>query len=82
MELQRVIRAEGDEETALEVLGEGIAVVGEEEGIVGEGGHGDVHLGQVVEVLQDGCLPQQDPMIDALGGEEGRNEMLGVTCLA
>jgi hypothetical protein len=35
MKLKRVISAEGDEETTLEVFGKGIPVVGEKEGIVG-----------------------------------------------
>lgn len=52
VELQRVVRAEGDAETAGEELRQGVAVVVEEEGVVAEGRHGDGDLGQVVQVLQ------------------------------
>ena len=52
MELERIVGGEGDEEAPGEVLGEGVAVVGEEEGVVAEGRHGYANLCQVVQVLQ------------------------------
>ena len=52
MELEGVVRGEGDEEATGEIFGEGVAVIVEEEGVVTEGGHRNPDLSEVVEVLQ------------------------------
>ena len=65
-----------------QVLGQGGPVVVEEQGVVGERGHGDPDLAQVVQVLQDGHLPQQQPVGDTLGHHEPGNQMLNGASLA
>lgn len=56
VELEGVIGGEGDHEPPREVLGQGVAVVAEEEAVVAQRGHGDADLRQVVQVLQHGGL--------------------------
>lgn len=51
MHLQGVVRGQGDGQAAREEGGEGVAVVVEEQGVVGEGRHAQPDLGQVVQVL-------------------------------
>ena len=58
VELQGVVCGQGDREAPGQVLQEGVAVVAEEQAVVAERGHGDAHLGQVVQVLQHGSLEQ------------------------
>ena len=65
-----------------QVLGQGGPVVVEEQGVVGERGHGDPDLAQVVQVLQDGHLPQQQPVGDTLGHHEPGHQMLYGASLA
>lgn len=52
VELQGVVGGERHVEAPGQVLGQGVAMVVEEERVVAEGGHGDAHLRQVVQVLQ------------------------------
>ena len=59
-----------------QVLGQGGPVIVQEQGVVGEGGHGDPDLAQVVQVLQDGDLSQQQPVGDTLGHHEPGHQML------
>lgn len=47
MELKRIVGTQTDIETAVEKHGEGVALIVQEQGVVGQGRHGDTHLGQV-----------------------------------
>lgn len=51
VELERVVGGERDMESPAEVLGEGAAVIVQEQMVVAEWRHGHTHLGQVVQVL-------------------------------
>ena len=51
VELERVVRGEGDVESSTEVLGERAAVVVQEQVIVAEWRHGHAYLSQVEQVL-------------------------------
>lgn len=52
VELQRVVSTERDAEPARQELRARVAVVVQEQGVVGQGRHGDRDLSQVVQVLQ------------------------------
>ena len=47
VELQGVVWGQRDEQPPRQVLGQGVAVVVEEQGVVGQGGHGDADLGKI-----------------------------------
>lgn len=53
VELERIISGQGDHEPPREVLGQGVAVVAQEEAVVAQRGHGNANLSQVVQVLQN-----------------------------
>lgn len=48
VELEGVVGGEGDHEPPREVLGQGVAVVAEEEAVVAERGHSNGNLGEEV----------------------------------
>ena len=56
MKLQGVVCRQRDVESARKVVGQGVSVVVEEQGVVAEGGHGYANLCQIVQVLQNGHL--------------------------
>lgn len=76
VELQGVIRGKGNDESPGQVLRQGIAVIVEEQGVVGERGHGDADLGEIVEILEHGHLAQQETVGDVLGHEVAADQML------
>ena len=51
VELERIVRGEGDVETSGKIIGQRGSVIVEEQRVVGEGRHGDTNLTQVVEIL-------------------------------
>ena len=59
VELQGVICRQADTQSPRQVLGQRVAVVVEEEGVVAEGRHGDSNLRQIVQVLQHRNLQAQ-----------------------
>ncbi|GMR32782.1 hypothetical protein PMAYCL1PPCAC_02977 [Pristionchus mayeri] len=82
VELEGVVRRDRDVQTLLEVLEEWIPLVGDEEGVVREGRHGDARLSQVEQVLQHRHLPEHESVGDALTGEIPRQQMIHVARLS
>ena len=82
VKLERVVSGDGDVEAPHQVVWEGGPVVVEEEGVVAERTHGDAHLREVVEVLDDWRLPEQQPVGDALAHHEGGDQVLHGASLA
>lgn len=80
--LKGVIGGQADGETASKEGGEGVAVVVQEEGVVGEGGHAQANLGQVVEVLQGWGLAQIDAVGDVVAEEHGGHQVVHIPSLA
>ena len=70
VELQRVIRAETDVQPGLEKVGERVAFVSQEQGVVAQRAHCHTYLLQIEEVLQRRDLPQENTVGDGMGGEE------------
>lgn len=79
--LKGVIGGQADGEAASKEGGEGVAVVVQEEGVVGEGGHAQANLGQVVEVLQGWGLAQIDAVGDVVAEEHGGHQVVHIPSL-
>ena len=56
-------------------------MVVQEEGVVGEGGHAQPNLGQVVQVLQGRGLAQVDAVRDVVAQEHGGHQMVHIPSL-
>lgn len=80
MELEGIVGTQADVETTVEEGWEGVALIVQEQGVVGQGRHGDTHLGQVEQVLEGGDLAQQDSVRDTERGQEGRSQVISVSC--
>ena len=80
--LQRVISGEADGEAAGEEGGKGVAVVVQEEGVIGERGHAQPDLSQVVQVLQGWGLAQVDAVGDVVTQQHGRHQVVYIPCLS
>eukprot|EP00760_Papus_ankaliazontas_P027917 PhM_4_TR3463/c1_g1_i1/m.25542 len=70
VELQWVVGAKGDVETAREEVREWVLEEVEEETVVAERRHGDAHLGEVVDVLKSGAVPQIDTVVNLIARQE------------
>lgn len=79
VELERIVGTQTDIETAVEEGREGVALIVQEQGVVGQGRHGNTHLGQVEQVLQSGDLAQENTVRDTKGSQEGRGQVIRVT---
>lgn len=65
MELEGIVSTQADVETTVEEGWEGVSLIVQEQGVVGQRRHGDTHLGQIEQVLEGGDLAQQDSVRDA-----------------
>ena len=82
MELERIVRGQGDVETSHQIVVKWGPGVLQEQGIVGQRRHCYSHLAQIVEILDDWGLPQQEAMRDGLTHHEGGHQMLDRPSLA
>ena len=80
--LHGVVGGEGEGEAAREEGGEGVLVVVQEQGVVGERGHAQPDLRQVEEVLQGQVLAQVDAVRDVLAQHQRAHQVVHVACLA
>lgn len=80
MELEGIVSTQADVETTMEEGWEGVALIVQEQGVVGQGRHGDTHLSQVEQVLEGGDLAQQDSVRDTERRQEGRSQVISVSC--
>lgn len=82
MELKRVICTQADVQPHLEEVRKGVALVGQEEGIIAEGTHGEPDLLQIEQVLQGGDLAEEYAVRDGVRREEGRCQVVRVAGFA
>ena len=78
----RVIGAEGNVQSNAKVSRERVLVIIEKELIVGQGGHGNADLGEIVQILQGGIGAQKNAVIDLVSEEVGSRQMLYIPRLA
>lgn len=78
---ERFVCGEGHVEAAREEVGEGVVEVGKDVG-VGERRHGDGQLGDVEEILQRRRVHELDAVGDAVGDEEGADQVIEAARLA
>mmetsp|Transcript_28484 Transcript_28484/g.49377 ORF Transcript_28484/g.49377 Transcript_28484/m.49377 type:complete len:458 (+) Transcript_28484:197-1570(+) len=82
VELERVVRAQGDVHPVGVELGEGVLDQRQEERVVAQRGDGHAHLCEIVEVGQNLALVAHDPVVDGVRQEEGRRHVVHLAGLA
>mmetsp|Transcript_12255 Transcript_12255/g.51590 ORF Transcript_12255/g.51590 Transcript_12255/m.51590 type:complete len:756 (-) Transcript_12255:852-3119(-) len=82
VDLQRVVRAQRNEQPACQKGRQRVLVVIQEERVVGQGAHAQADLGEVEHVLQPRALAQIDAVRDVVGQQERGGQVVEVARLA